>query len=297
MTHAIETSLPPKSDPTAFLAATGCGFVAALLAIYIHLMLYKHADMSVYTWMAYGILPAGAFLLGIFVAGGYYIGASLTHYQSSIWLLLCMVLIAMFAQTGMYFVEYLDSRPDDYVISLDSFIRYVDSKLTESVYVFSGGGNESVSIAVGEFGYVLAAIQLAGFMVGSLTCFFALRGRNSCKKCRKYLKYKGAIRRYFETGTALEICLRHLDEVPEFSRQWVDTLRNEGTKKILTHIGVRGLSMVLYECPACKDQVVEQDVQISGHRHWHTDYNLERRRPVPQGMDLKDAFKKKQDVV
>ncbi len=290
---------PYKSDSqpfVAFIAATGCGFVASLLAIYIHLLLYKYEQMSFYTWMAGGIVPVGAILLGIFAAGGYFIGASLTQYQPRKELLLSMILIAMLTQAGMYFVEYMDSRGDDYTISYEDFRAFVDTRLTEAVYTLSSRDHEDADIPVGEFGYVLALLQLGGFMAGGLICYAALRGRPSCRPCGKYLKYKGAIHRYFESGVAYGHFRRRLDEHPPLSPPWLELVASEGTSKMLVDAGAMTHELVLRACPSCRVQLVEQDVQMATERSWHTLRDQCWEQSVPADNDLGRYFDRKKSI-
>lgn len=82
-----------------------------------------------------------------------------------------------------------------------SFWEYLDISVRATSYEFVRG--KASTGELGEWGYVVALIQLAGFAVGGWSVFLHLRDIPYCEKCSRYLSMTGEQVRFSGDGEAM----------------------------------------------------------------------------------------------
>jgi hypothetical protein len=142
--------------------------------------------------------------------------------------------------------------------------------------------------AIGDFGYVLAAISFVGFLVGGFAGVLLLLRAPACKACslfyrrmarkeRRFANRHEAKRLYYDGLFALA------PDGPEFAaRSALGASRGNFT-----------VTTTLLECPGCKGQVWQDEAaELDGNR-WTKLDELKRSTALPAGIDLAPMLRSK----
>jgi hypothetical protein len=217
-------------------------------------------------------LPTGAFFVGIVASLGYGAGSFLTQRKVSGRLLWTVAGLLV----GSYFVaQYVEYRMvvsglGDEAIGFWSFFDHVTRAFAwQDAYEKSGHGS-----ALGELGYALRALELAGFVGGGVIVPAALRNKPYCDRCRCYRQSKlvaivpvGA--EEADAHRRLQVILRaaragSFDEVV----QAIVTNGPLSTRREVEGSAHQWLSANLLYCPKCADgAIVAKTHQRQSERH------------------------------
>ncbi len=126
-------------------------------------------------WYADFVLPVGALLVGLAASSGYGIAGWKLHCKITGGLLWTVVALTVAAYLAAQYLEYRLVAPPI------GFFSYFDS-MTRSFR----WEDSSASSSLGELGYGLRALELAGFVGGGLVGPAILRSKPYCERCRRY---------------------------------------------------------------------------------------------------------------
>src|SRR5512138_1050323 len=149
------------------LTVTLCGLTTALLTGIVATVVERVTGYSIHTLAIWLVVPVGALITGLASASGFYFGSLYFHARATRATLVQVVLVGGLSYFLIHYVQYFTLVLDDgrRVSDLIGFGGYLDLALTKSHYSFGPGAGQDVG-EVGAFGYVLAAIQIVGFLVG-----------------------------------------------------------------------------------------------------------------------------------
>jgi hypothetical protein len=176
----------------AFGAATS--FVTAIILAAIEI----EFDFSIYSWMFWFVIPAGAICSGFAAASGYYAGTRYFNHRPTKLLLLNMVVISI---TTFFLIHYIiyyflvvdGSRARELV----DFTRYLNIVLSHTAVRFRVmRGPVSGPVELGSWGYLHAVLQIVGFAIGGVAVYKYLNAQPYCERCWKYLVAKDTQTRY-----------------------------------------------------------------------------------------------------
>jgi hypothetical protein len=164
------------TDKQILVAALG-GATSLLTGIILGLI-EVYTGHAIYSWMFWFILPVGAFVSGMAAASGYYAGAVLFHQKPAGGVLFNMVAASVTAFFIVHYIPYFMLEVEGICVKdAISFWQYLDLDIRHTSLSLSFGGSQP-PLSTGElgsvFGYVLAALQLAGFSVGGYAVFCQL---------------------------------------------------------------------------------------------------------------------------
>jgi hypothetical protein len=258
------------------------GIVTSIAVAVVVTAIEAFTGFSIYTWSIWIFVPVGAAFCGLFAASGYFIAAKYLQQQPGRALLLQMILVAGLTQFLIYWFEYL------VVIGFSfrgapRFLDYLQYSLTNAHYIFRHGSMKGDPGAVGEAGYVLAALQFIGFAAGGAAVYLKLDDQPKCIECRKYLVTTGSRKDSFADEEAFfhyydNEFIHPLDST-EFAEFVGPPKEGRGRIKLTTK---------LLQCPQCGEQTVSETVAIGGQQAGSS--GLDRMVPIPVGVDVKSAY-------
>ncbi len=159
---------------------------------------------SLYRFMFWFIIPAGAIASGFLAASGYYLAARLTHFRprGSVGLLsLATSVFFYLLLTGLEFsTRTFHGLPLSHWISYPKFVSYGLLHAHMSTVGFVGFGSANIGFA----GLFLTLFQILGFSVGLMSMAGRLKGRSYCEECDLYLKGTFNQARYFDWNDDLK---------------------------------------------------------------------------------------------
>jgi len=197
-----------RSDLTSvaqdFLVA-GLGATTSIITAVILAAVELRFDFSLYTWMFWFVIPAGAILCGFAAASGYYLGARLFNHRPTRILLLNMVAISVATFFLIHYLNYFFLEIDGKAVrDFIPFSRYLDIEMSHTAVQFNIRAHPiGEAVEIGSWGYLYAALQMLGFAVGGVAVYFHLKSLPYCDSCSKYLAKKGIQTRYTASSETL----------------------------------------------------------------------------------------------
>ncbi len=165
-----------------FLPVLVGGLVTTALALLGVYALASGKDGTyVMGWYANYVLPVGALLVGLVAASGYGIAAWLGGYRISGTTLWLVAGIQFLAYLAAQYVEYLQLAPGM------AFLKFFDFSTRQFAFENDGGGMGS---PLGTLGYGVRALEVLGFVGGSVLVPLMLRSRPFCESCGRYMRVK-----------------------------------------------------------------------------------------------------------
>jgi len=153
---------------------------------------------SLYSFMFWFVIPAGAICCGFVAASGYCIGARLFQHRPT---KLLLANILGIATTTFFLIHYLSY----YFLTVDgktvrdyiSFLDFLIIDLTHQSVQFRIKAQAIGSpVELGSWGYLYAALQITGFAIGGFAVYAYLLTLPYCGRCSKYLVKKEWQTRY-----------------------------------------------------------------------------------------------------
>lgn len=266
------------------------GLITFALTVAAVTVLDRLTGFNLFSLSVWVVVPVGAIVTGMAAASGYYFGSLFFHTRPTWFLLVQVLVVAALAMGAIYYFEYativLDNgvRVADYV----GFQRYMEVRLTSS-HLRIGRGQTDTG-AVGDFGYVLAAIRFVGFVLGGFGTWAILRSQPVCQTCSRYLRKLTSRAQRFEDQNTFGVYWDHLFKHPVDSPEFSEWLRYDPTTAE-QKVGDVLATSTLKGCPHCKTQLVAQTVQVMNKQGWSDVHSLTRNIRIPVGIDLRPIFK------
>jgi hypothetical protein len=266
-----------------------CGLATSILVAIANVAVARITGFDFFTFAIWIFVPAGALFTGYAAASGYYFGSLYFHKKPNAILLIQMVMIAGLTQLLIYWLGYATMVLDDgrRVADLIPFGEYLDLLLTTAHYRMARASDMG---EVGTFGYWLAAIQFAGFLVGGLSIFISLREKPLCQSCNSYLRPLAKKQKSFADAEAAGGYYNRLTTLAVDGQGFAALIRSEAKVDKVAK-GAMQVDTSLLGCPACKAQMVEEKFQGYNGQEWKDLSKLDRRVNVPPGVDLSPVFR------
>jgi len=226
------------------------GLVVALV------VLLQRAGFDLFSLVWLGVLPIGAFVIGLFIAFGFYKISIVLEVKPTAWTALFSVLLAVMAAGAIHYSHYVlfggaagDFRT--FLAWLDGTLRHMKFGVTIYGYEVGGaaGGPE-----MGLWGYGAAFFQVLALAAGGLLPLAFLWERPYCLEDRKFYKtLLKPVLRFGGSGREAE----GLRGAEEGSRGYFDKVR------ALPPGDSQELEWELYRCPKCaKETLVERVFEV-----------------------------------
>ena len=187
-----------------FLVA-GLGATTSIITAAILAAVELRFDFSLYSWMFWFVIPAGAILCGFAAASGYYLGARLFNHRPTGILLLNMVAISVATFFLIHYLDYFFLEIEGKAVrDMVSFSQFLEIEISHTAVQFrlrtqALGG----AVELGAWGYLYAGLQMLGFAVEGVAVYFHLKTLPYCDSCSKYLAKKGIQTRYTASSETL----------------------------------------------------------------------------------------------
>lgn len=265
---------------------TVCGLATSILVAIANVGVARITSFDFFTFVIWFVVPVGALATGGAAASGYYFGSLYFHKKPNAILLVQMVAIAGLTQLLIYWLGYETMVIDGHRVSdFVPFGRYLDIVLTTTHYRMTRDIGE-----VGTFGYWLAAIQFAGFLVGGLSIFVLLRAKPVCRTCNLYLRPLATKEKRFADAQSAGDYYNRFSTLPVDGRDFAALIRSD-VKVDKVAQGAMKVDTSLFGCPSCKAQIIEEKFQQYNGQDWKDLTELNRHVDVPSGADLSPVFR------
>lgn len=156
--------------------------------------------ISLYSFMLWFLLPAGAIFSGLFAASGYLIGARLFHRRPTKLLLATILVVSTLTFFLLYYLKYRTStdiigeRASDFISFWQYFNLYMTHVSISPCFHFRCA---SQGLSLGWLGYGIGLLQVVGFSMGGIGAYASLRAALYCEHCNRYYALKGTLERYY----------------------------------------------------------------------------------------------------
>lgn len=266
------------------------GLISFALVVLAVIVVDRLTGFNIFSFSFWVIVPVGALLTGAAAASGYYFGSLFFHTRPTWFLLVQILIVTAAAQLAIYYGEYRSFVLDDGTMASDviGFWDYLDTYL-RSMHLRAGRAHIDTG-EVGEFGYWLALIEFAGFIIGGISVFLILQNYPSCWKCNRYLRKLTKIGQMFPDHDDFARYYDTLFHHPVHSGHFADLMK--GNPKIRKPaLDTVMIELHLLGCTHCKTQLLTQKVQILGKKEWKDIPKLTRHVRLPDGVDLRPVIK------
>lgn len=252
------------------------GLIASLVVVFILVYMEMYWDFAFYSIMHFYIFPTGAIISGLFAAGGYYLGSIILNVRPGRTILFNMVFISITAYFTLHYLTYRLLDVDGSALSnFLSFTEYMKTSFTNMSMSFGRADNATTEL--GQFGYLVALIQIAGFAGGAIASHFILSGKTFCQRCDRYYKLESFETRYYDEDTSekmLETIQRIADELGKAEIGKAIELHNQnGTVKESRNSFLR-TEIKLEACPDCSGKFISLETTQFDDADWELIENL-----------------------
>jgi hypothetical protein len=264
------------------------GLATSILTAVLVTLVQLWIGINLFTFSAWVFIPVGAIGCGLLAASGYFIAAKILHQNANRLLLFQMIVIAIFSQFLIYWLEYQTLVVDGgYVSKYINFFDYLRISITNAHMVIHG--TMDTGVAVGELGYIFAFLDLLGFMVGAILVYLRLGSEAKCEKCQTYLRTAKKKNDRFGELDELFTYYDTVFEHPIDSAEFTQIMRTSRKGKR----GERSISLdtILYDCPQCHQQSLHERVKVQDGQEMRYAEEYSRFTPMPEGSDIRGAFK------
>jgi hypothetical protein len=257
------------------------GLVTTLLVVITDVTVLRWNGLSL-VGTSVNWIPVGAMIGGMVAASGYYIGARYTHSRATPFLLVLMVFIAGLAYFLIYWLDYTHREVGGTSVrDWMTFGEFVDHRLTNTRIIDRKG-------SVGVLGYLLGLVEFIGFLVGGFGVYAFLASRQMCPSCDLYLNTLVISEKEFGEVDALMSYISGIKKNLASPQMPVTTWDNVVASR--PKPGSMKVTFVLFGCPFCKYQVIEQSVSIRNGEEWDNIDSLSRTFQIPPEVDAKSRI-------
>lgn len=265
--------------------------ITCVLVAIANVVISRTIGINVFTMKVWFVIPVGAGVVGMLGASGAILAARYFNIVPTILDAVFMVVIAAATMLLIYYLDYATLVLNDgrKASDLIDFAQYVDLVLTKS-HMRVGRAGQIDTGEVGQFGYWLAAIEFAGFLVGGAVAFIFIRGMARCGDCGSYL-------RKLKTKPTKELTFDETDKVIDlFNRGDLETIQGLSAwaprERKLDNAQKALITFDLLGCPKCKTEAITARVQVFNGREWKDVPSLAARRNLVSGVSLRTGFGK-----
>lgn len=170
-----------------FRLVLGAGLITTTLALFGVYTLNRYADENIMGWYANYVIPAGAFLVGLAAASGYGLASWFAGVKITRMLLWTIVAVQIAAYFAAQYIEYTAIKPMYEDGTPLGFWEYFDA--VTRAFAWKGRDGRPGS-PLGAWGYGLRALEVLGFVFGSLIVPIALWKKAYCNACQVYFRTK-----------------------------------------------------------------------------------------------------------
>ncbi len=163
-----------------------CGLGTSALALWLVQIANEHGE-NIMGWYANGIIPAGAFLVGIASGVGYAVGSRLLQVKLSKAFVLGMLTTAVIDYFAAHYLTYLSIIELHHIpTERYGFIDYC-REISESM-AFKNKNSGEPGSPLGVWGYFYKLLEICGYAGGAMVPSALVFGMPYCKGCQQYLK-------------------------------------------------------------------------------------------------------------
>jgi hypothetical protein len=156
------------------------------------------------------------------------------------------------------------------VIPFGEYLRFILENTTFTTY---GRGGYHKFEKVGWFGYLLAAREFAGFLIGGFVAYAALRSKVICPSCNLYMRKLKEVQHTFNDIDSAGSYLLAWEKEP-LTNQRISTLLVGNTIEGELDANSVRVTTTLQGCPLCKNRRLDHDLAVYIEKEWKSISNL-----------------------
>lgn len=231
------------------MAATGVSLVTALLMAFALSWIELKWGQSIYGFTFWFIIPVGALGCGVVASSGSYFASKALNLRPSN----ATRALALFTGVATFFLTHFFTfraipMPSAFQASnLMNFGEYLKLAMTDITYGKIGSDS---GFRLGNLGYGLAALEIAGFAAGGILLQRNLTSQPWCSNCDLYVKKQShTVNKYKDRPDYVEAKLAAFQLAKDGTAQEVMAALEAGktNSKLAKHM----LHGTLYQCPGC----------------------------------------------
>lgn len=264
-----------RNDLLIIIAGTLTSFATALVIA----KLGDALGLYIYGFTLWVIVPVGAIGSGLLAASGYYIASRLLNARPTKLVLIGSLVVSLLTYGLIQWLEYtslvVEGRQiSNYVL----FVDYWKIAVRSMEFKIGRGASSGVGATLGNFGYVVAILQIVGFGIGGLLCYGLLKSLKYCENCGRYFANKGSISRHTasdeDAKQMFETIQSHFDKKEiQFS---IDSLKQFGdNKKTFLNETDRAVSISAVNCKGCNEHEATASVKAWNRKDYEQVKGLE----------------------
>lgn len=250
--------------------AAALGIITSILTAALLSTIELRWNHALYSFTVWFVIPVGAIGTGMVAACGYLAGARLLNCRPGRDLL--GVILA--SSAGMFFLiqwfDYLfmtvDGRSIQEQLSFSDFLAYTIAHTSLQFGVrghFSGGG-----VDIGSGGYLFAAVQIVGFLIGGFAIYGYLTSMTYCEDCKRYLSNKGSQSRYFSSSELMQSATEDVLAEMQSGRLQHSVLVHAATGSTTSTNAIFSSSIEVKRCKGCDKHWVKFAAQRKAGNEW-----------------------------
>jgi hypothetical protein len=187
------TYAPPARDPRRATWVIVFGLLTSGIALLLVWMLERYGKFSIMGLYANGILPAGAFLVGMGAGLGYGITSWWTGVKVRRGLLWLVLLLQLASYAGAQYLEFCARGPlgmrRGNTVQRIAFVEYYHLRAINFRWE-SKTSHDKPGEPLGGWGYVFRILEILGFVAGGVVAPAAMMKVPYCDLCQMYMKQK-----------------------------------------------------------------------------------------------------------
>ena len=197
------------------LLVSAAGFITSILTALLLYFVEKQFDLSLYTFSLWFVIPVGAIGAGCLAATGYYFGSILFGHRPSSLILLNMVMASIGAFFLIHYLSFIslsiDGTPISELVSFGTYLEVLYKKTSMTFHLRAAKIGSTGEL--GNIGYIVAIVQIIGFLLGGILLYFWLKSMAYCEKCSQYLTKKDKQERYYNNHEYFVEKIKHVAEL------------------------------------------------------------------------------------
>jgi len=179
-----EPTPTPPARATRWRLVLACGLVTTAIVLFL-VYLFSTVGFHPMGFYVNYVIPLGAIGVGLAAASGYGLASWFSGVKITRWLLVIIVVFQVFAYFEAQYIEFRSLKLVREDGSRVGFVEYFD--VTTRSFTWEEDGKQGKPL--GLWGYGVRALEIAGFVLGSLIVPLMLWKKPYCDGCGMYFRH------------------------------------------------------------------------------------------------------------
>jgi hypothetical protein len=247
------------------------GCVSSILVAAFLAFLEVSFDLNIYGFMLLYVFPIGAMVASVVGGMGYYWSSRSFGIQTKQIDKLWMIGISLACYVLIQILEYANFTVDGVPVSQNYGLwEYFDVVVQNTqLTLYSGFRKVFSTEGLGLWGYLLVAIQIAGYVGGGIVSVELLKMVPYCRNCRKYTGKENEIHRSFSSRDEAKAFWDGIEtQLQAGQKEQVLGQFQEGREEEIIPGRPFRTSVEARRCPGCRKSVFRSTIETVMNGRW-----------------------------